>query len=289
MTNYSCIEQFTQFVHLKDLRPATRTEYVRYLRRLADHFRCDPATLCEAQVREHLLHLREAKHYAPSSLHLVRYAYRSFFVECIKTGAAWRVFSDFKIRRPRPIPSILSRGEVARLLGSIHSLRLRTCLRLIYHCGLRVGEAVKLEVGDIKTAQGRLHLRDTKGGRERYVPVHPAMIQELRQYWKDHRHPRWLFPSTPDRASKSAMDVATVQRAVQVARAQLGLPQKVTPHTLRHCYATHLLEEGVSLRLISQFLGHSSLDTTAIYTHLTSTTEAQARQALERLHQALGQ
>ena len=287
MINYPCIEQFTQFVHLKDLRPTTRTEYVRYVRRLGDHFKCDPARLSEAQVRDYLLHLRQIKHYAPASLHLVRYACRSFFVECLKTGVSWTVFADFKIRRPRPIPVILARSEVARLLGAIRSLRLRTCLRLIYHCGLRVGEAVSLEVTDIKTAQGRLHLRDTKGGRERYVPISPAMIQELRDYWKTHQNPRWLFPSTPDQSGDS-MDVATVQRAVQLARDQLGLPRKVTPHTLRHCYATHLLEEGVSLRLISQFLGHSSLDTTAIYTHLTSTTEAHARQALERLHHALG-
>jgi hypothetical protein len=97
---------------------ATRTEYVRYLRRLADHFRCDPATLCETQVREHLLHLREAKHNASSSLHLVRYAYRSFFVECIKTGVGWRVFSDFKIRRPRPIPRILRAAHNAAKAAS---------------------------------------------------------------------------------------------------------------------------------------------------------------------------
>ena len=129
MINYPCIEQFTQFVHLKDLRPATRTEYVRYIRRLGDHFHSDPATLSEAKVRDHLLHLRQVKSYAPASLHLVRFAYRSFFVECIKTGVSWSVFSDFKIRRPRPIPTILARCEVSQLLGAVRSLRLRTCLR----------------------------------------------------------------------------------------------------------------------------------------------------------------
>jgi site-specific recombinase XerD len=287
MINYSCIEQFTQFVHLKDLRPATRRRYVGFIVRLGGYFQCDPSTLSEAQVRDFLLYLRQVKRHAPASLHLARFACRSFFVECLKRGVGWTVFSDFKIRRPRTIPAILARGEVAEFLQSIRSLRLRTCLRLIYHCGLRVSEAVSLEVGDIKSAQGRLHLRDTKGGRERYVPIQAAMIQELRDYWKTHRHPRWLFPSANDR-SAAAMDVATVQRAVQSARAQLSLRQRVTAHTLRHCYATHLLEEGVSLRLISQFLGHSSLDTTAIYTHLTSTTETHAREALERLHQALG-
>jgi site-specific recombinase XerD len=150
---------------------------------------------------------------------------------------------------------------------------------------LRVGEAVSIEVSDIRSAQGRLHLRNTKGGQERYVPISPAMIEELRAFWKTHRHPRWLFATE----GAGHLDVTVVQRTMQRVRSELGLSEKVTPHTLRHCYASHLLEEGVSLRLISQFLGHSSLDTTAIYTHLTTTTETHARQALERLHQALGQ
>ena len=284
LNDYPCLQQFAQFVQLQDLRPATRAQYLRCIHRLGRHFRGDPAALSEVQVREYLLHLRHA-HDSPSTLRIARAACRSFFVPCLKTGLAWTVFSDFKVRRPCPLPTILARSEVARLLAAVCSLRLRTCLRLIYHCGLRVGEAVSIEVGDIRSAQGRLHLRNTKGGQERYVPISPAMIEELRAFWKTHRHPRWLF------ATKGGchLDVTMVQRAMQRVRSELGLSEKVTPHTLRHCYATHLLEEGVSLRLISQFLGHRSLDTTAIYTHLTATTEAHARQALERLHQALGQ
>ena len=112
------------------------------------------------------------------------------------------------------------------------------------------------------------------------------MIEELRAFWKTHRHPRWLFPVAS--LGKGHMDATSVQQALQIALTELGWSKRITPHTLRHCYATHLLEEGVSLRLIGQFLGHSSLDSTAIYTHLTSTTESQARQALERLHQTLG-
>lgn len=285
MLNYPSLQQFTQFVELKDLRAATRSNYVRYIRRLGDHFQADPAGLSEAQLREYLLFLRQVKKWGPSALYGVRFACRCFFVECLKTGAAWTVFADFKVRRPRRLPVILARNEVAQLLGAIRSMRVRTCLRLIYHCGLRLGEAVGIEVTDIRSALGRLHLRDTKGGQERYVPISPAMIEELRAFWKTHRHARWLFPA-PHQGRP--MNRAVVQQAVQMARAELGLSPKVTPHTLRHCYATHLLEEGVSLRLISQFLGHRSLDTTAIYTHLTATTEEHARQALERLHQALG-
>jgi integrase/recombinase XerD len=287
MLNHSCIHQFIQFVQLKDLRPETQAEYVRRIRRLGDHFNADPATLCEAQIRDYLLHLRLVKLYSPSGLQVARAALRGFFVECLKSGLAWTVFTDFKIRRPRPIPVILARTEVAQLLGAIRSLRVKTCLRLIYHCGLRVSEAVSVDVvKDICAAQGRLHLRETKGGKERYVPIGPAMVQELRGYWKTHRHPRWLFPAV--HPGTGHMDASSVQQALQMARVELGWSRKVTPHTLRHCFATHLLEEGVSLRLIGQFLGHSSLDSTAIYTHLTSTTETQARQALERLHQALG-
>lgn len=290
MSNYASIHQFQQFVQLKDLRPATRVEYVRYLRRLADHFQCDPGSITQAQIGEYLLHLRQVKGYSGAALSVARAALRCFFLEATALGASWTIFTDFKIRRPKTLPFILSREEVARLLGAVRSPRLRTCLRLIYHCGLRVGEAVSLQVTDIQTAQCRLHLRNTKGGKHRWVPISPAMMQELRIWWRCHRHPVWIFPAVLHRQAgvDGPLDVGTVQKALQLAREELGFPDTVTPHTLRHCYATHLLEEGVSLRFVNQFLGHGSLDTTAIYTHLTSTTETQARAALDRLHKSLG-
>lgn len=173
----------------------------------------------------------------------------------------------------------------------------RTALTLIYHCGLRVGEAVALQVSDILSARGVIHIRGAKGRKERHVPIAPEMIQRLREYWRLHRHPRWIFPS-PGRNWR--FDSRQLNARLRGSRGSLvgerrpaGLPDGPCPgwdshrslrvHTLRHCFATHLLEAGVSLRLISEYLGHKSLDTTAIYLHLTAPNEERAREALGQL------
>jgi site-specific recombinase XerD len=191
---------------------------------------------------------------------------------------------------------------VAQVLSVVREARLATCLRLIYHCGLRVGEAVQVQVHDINGRENppRLHVRQGKGGKDRFVPLAGAMVEELRAFWKTHRHPRWLFPS-PGRAwaerstvlhqrmgqAGAPMSVSAVQHTFRLARAQSGINPQSTVHTLRHSYATHLLEEGVSLRQISQYLGHESLDTTVIYTHLTAISEARTQAVLQTLYRQL--
>ena len=300
--HYPSITKFQQFVELKDYRPPTKKEYVRYVRKLAEHFQCDPATLTESQLREYFLFLRQHKRYSRSPMNLAKCALRSFFLECHQVQG-WTVFGEVRISQPFVLPVVLSRQEVAAVLGAVREARFRACLRLMYHCGLRVGEATRIEVRDLHETRGqhpRLHVRNGKGGKDRYVPLGPSMVEELRTWWRSHRHPRWLFPSPgrgwADRTESlsqvmsqadGAMSVSSVQMAFKLARGQSGINSAATPHTLRHSYATHLLEEGVSLRQISQYLGHESLDTTVIYTHLTSISEAKTRAALETLHRAL--
>jgi integrase/recombinase XerD len=189
---------------------------------------------------------------------------------------------------------VLTRAEVARLFSVIHEPRFRTLFRLIYCCGLRLGEALALEVGDLRDPT-RLHLRQTKGNKERYVPLPPAMLAELREFWRTHRNPRWLFPGVgrgwrekPQSRVRLAvvdepMGPGSVQCCMRLARTAAQLPATTVVHTLRHSYATHMLEAGVSIRLISAFLGHSSLETTLIYTHLTVVNEASARAAIAKL------
>jgi site-specific recombinase XerD len=295
--DYSSIIRFREFVELKDFKPPTKKEYVRYVRRLADHFHRDPATLSEDQLRSYFLFLRQDKQFSGSAMSIGRAALQLFFRDHLG-HADWKVFSELVIRRNAPLPLVLSREEVQRALACLREERFRVCLRLIYHCGLRVGEAVKIKVTDIDAAQLRLHIRLGKGGKDRCVPITARVIDELRAFWKTHRNPVWLFPAPgrPWRSLRTAtslrchlqnatthMSVSAVQNAFRLARAQSGIHPQASVHTLRHCYATHLLEEGVSLRLISQYLGHASLDVTVIYTHLTATNEGQARAALERL------
>ena len=299
--HYSSITQFQQHVELKDYRPATKKEYVRYVCKLAEHFQCDPATLTENQIREYFLFLRQHKHYKHSPMKAAKYSLRAFYLDCVKVQG-WTVFQEVRIAEPEVLPIVLGRAEVQALLAVVREPRFRTCLRLMYHCGLRVGETVAIEVRDLhgKETPPRLHIRNGKGGKDRYVPVAPAMIQELRDWWIVHRNQKFLFPSPgrgwADRTlslsqamtgSTAPMSVSSVQMAYRLARAASGVNSASTTHSLRHSYATHLLEEGVSLRQISQYLGHESLDTTVIYTHLTAISEARTQAALAALYQPL--
>jgi site-specific recombinase XerD len=300
--HYPSISRFQQFVELKDFRPPTKKEYVRYVRKLAEHFQCDPLTLSENQLREYFLFLRQHKQYKRSPMNVAKCALRCFYLECHKVSG-WTVFGEIRISRPFVLPVVLGRQEVAAVLGAVREARFSACLRLIYHCGLRVGEATRIEVRDLqdsRTDHPRLHVRNGKGGKDRFVPMSPGMVAELRQWWCTHRNPKLLFPSPgrgwADRTlslsqvmhqATEPMSVSSVQMTFKLARGQSRINSAATPHTLRHSYATHLLEEGVSLRQISQYLGHESLDTTVIYTHLTSISEAKTRAALQTLHQAL--
>ena len=298
MNNHPSIAKFTAFVQLKDFRGPTKKEYVRYVRRLGDHYQCDPATLTEDQVRAYYLELRQVRKFGASAMKVAKCALRAFFRDCLHIGG-WTVFDELRIAPPKTLPLVLPREQVAALLKTVQQPRYRTVLGLICHTGLRVGEAVRIQLRDLRethTPHPRLHVRCGKGGKDRYVPVSPAMVTELRDWWKTHRHPAFLFPGPttgwrergqPVQRSDRHLSISAVQNTFRLARAASGLPAEATVHTLRHCYATHLLEEGVSLRLISQYLGHASLETTLIYTHLTPLNEARTRTALEVLRRAV--
>jgi site-specific recombinase XerD len=298
---FPSLTKFRAFVELKDFRAPTKKEYVRYVRKLGEHYACDPATLSEDQLRAYFLFLRQEKKFGGSAMKLARCALRAFFRDCLQVPG-WTVFEEVRVAPPQTLPLVLTREQVATLLGAVREARYRTVLTLIYHTGLRVGEAVRIELRDLRethTPHPRLHVRCGKGGKDRFVPLAPAMVAALRAWWQTHRHAQFLFPgptagwrerAQPAGAAQHAathLSVSAVQNTFRLARAASALPAEATVHTLRHCYATHLLEEGVSLRLISQYLGHASLETTVIYTHLTPLNEARTRAALATLHRAV--
>lgn len=292
-TDHASVQRFADLLKLRSLAHSTRAEYLRYLRRLGARAGVDPATLNEEAVRAHILKLKTAHGYAPSSMRTAVAALSAFYN--LHLGNAWKLFGLVRSPDRQTLPSVLTRGQLAALFAVVREERFRTLFRTIYACGLRVSEAVSLRVGDIEAAGARVRVRDAKGGKDRLVPLPAWALQELRAYWKTHRHPTLLFPGVgrgwrdrPESAGRLAqalepMGVGSVQACLRQARAAARLPEGVCVHTLRHSYATHLLEEGVSIRLISAYLGHASLETTLIYTHLTAVNEAGARAALERL------
>lgn len=292
-TDHQSLVRFAELLLLRSAAHSTRAEYLRYVRRLGVQAGVDPATLTEEQVRAHLLNLKTAHAYSPSSMRTATAAFKAFYNEHL--GKTWTIFSLVRSPDRQTLPTVLTREQIARLFATVREPRFRTLLRTIYACGLRVSEAVNLRVADVESNGTCLRIRDAKGGKDRLVPLPAWALLDLRTHWKTHGHPSLLFPSVgrgwrdkPGSLARLAaavepMGVGSVQNCLRHARADARLPEGTCVHTLRHSYATHLMEEGVCIRVISAYLGHSSLETTLIYTHLTKVNEASARAALERL------
>lgn len=183
---------------------------------------------------------------------------------------------------------MLTVDEVRRLIDAVRTLHNKTYLWTVYSLGLRLTEGLHLQVGDIDSARMLVHVHRGKGSKDRFVPLPVKTLTMLREYWATHRNAHWLFPAT-GRSGKAAalahepMATASVQGALRKVVEEVGIRKHVSMHTLRHSYATHLLEAGVSLRLIQQYLGHRSLRTTMVYLHLTSQGQEQARAAIDKL------
>ena len=292
--DYPCIIRLDEDLALTGRAKSTIAEYLRYARRLAAWSGRDPAVLAEEDVRAFLLHLKRVAKYKPNSLRLVTAALRFLFRRVL--GRDWQVLELVSAPDAYRLPVALTREQIAKLLGSTRKEYVRMSFELMYGCGLRVGEVVKLEVRDIR-GKGQpaqhLHLRGTKGGGERLVPLPPTLYARLGRFWLTHRHPVFLFPSkgwthkargagTKDLALASThISEGAIQHAMGLVRRAAGFPEGICCHTLRHSYATHSLEAGVNLRQLSAYLGHSSLEITAKYLHLTQVSEATALAAIE--------
>jgi site-specific recombinase XerD len=276
---------------LEDLQLAGFSErtqecYLRAVRQLAVHFGRSPDQLTEAQVRDYFLHIKNVKKFSSSALKIAHSGIKFFYSHTAVRD--WASLLKLRVPRSKSLPDVLTVDEVRRLLDAVRTHHNRTFLWTIYSLGLRLQEGLALEVGDIDSARMVVHVHRGKGAKDRYVPLPARTLTLLREYWATHRHPRLLFPATGRNhlqapTATRPMGKASVQGALRRVVLQLGFRKSIHVHTLRHSYATHLLEAGVNLRLIQQYLGHSSLQTTMVYLHLTSTGQEQARATIERL------
>ncbi len=258
----------------------TQEAYLLAVSQLAKHYRKPPDQIEEEELRQYFLFLKNEKHAARASCTLALCGIKFFYERTL--GREWKTFEFLRPPKEKKLPVVLSVAEVGRVLGCVHRWRYRVCLTTIYACGLRLLEGVQLQVKDIDGERQLLHIHQGKGGKDRCVPLPSASLKMLRQHWLTHRNPLWLFPS-PLEESNQPMNESGVQRAFRAAVQESGIHKQATVHTLRHSYATHLLEAGVNLRIIQSYLGHTSPSTTAIYTHLTSTTETQTRQTIDEI------
>ena len=275
-----------QDLQLAGLGPRTQEAYLRAVRQLADHFHTPPDQLTEPQIREYLLHLKNDRKFASASLGIAYAGIKFFYTHT--AARDWKSLERIRVRRDKKLPDVLSRDEVRRLIDAVRTPHNRAYFWTVYSLGLRLTEGLHLHVADIDSARMMVHVRHGKGARDRFVPLPTTTLKALREYWASHRHPTWLFPATgrDHRAAATAdhpMERSSVQGALRRVVRDLGLRKAISIHTLRHSYATHLLEAGVNLRLIQQYLGHSSLQTTMVYLHLTAASQDQARQRIEAL------
>jgi site-specific recombinase XerD len=256
---------------MEDLRIRNKSErtvktYVSLVARFARHFGKPPDQLGLEEIRAYQLHLIEQK-VSWSLFNLSVCALRFFF--CVTLGRPWEIKHLPFAKKPRRLPVVLSGDEVLRLLAAADGPVYRLMLTIAYAAGLRVSEVVALRAADIDSARMVLHVRKGKGGKERQVPLSPVLLDQLRAYWRSHRavlaDSPWLFPSR-DRSKHVSKDL--VQRACKRAARRANLAKDVTPHTLRHSYATHLLEAGTDLRTVQELLGHAWMTTTVVYTHV---------------------
>lgn len=279
-------QQLLTELKLQGLAPKTIDAYSRAVRRITAYFNCCPDRLTQQQLKIFFAALVDSHSW--STVKLDRNGLQFFYRHVL--DKQWEWVRIFKPPQVRSLPDILTQAEVRQLINGIHQPRYRVFFLAVYSMGLRLGEGLQLEIGDIDAARQRVHIRQGKGRKDRYVPLPDVTLHALRAYWKTHRHPRWLFPglfggSQPTHIAPSPMDRGGVQAAMRAAVATQGIHRKITVHSLRHSYATHLLEQGVDLREIQQILGHASPQTTARYAHLTELTHSNARTKIEQLMQ----
>ncbi len=247
--------------------------YSRAVRRVTLFFDRCPDRLTVDDLKDYFSSL--VKTHSWSTVKVDRNGLQFFYKHVL--GKEWKWVDIVKPPVVKTLPDILTHKELTRLINSAKELRYQAFILCIYSTGMRLGEALNLKVGDIDATRRRLHIRNAKGGKDRYITLPKAALYALRLYWATHRNPQWLFPlgkqSDERRLGKRPMNRGGLQKAFQLIVKDAGIKKKVTIHSLRHCYGAHLLEGGASLRAIQQEMGHESPKTTAIYTQLTQVSE----------------
>lgn len=279
-------QRMIECLQLRGLSERTQESYVRAVRQLSEHYHKRPDLITEAELRQYFLFLKNVKHYSRNTMTIAICGIRCFYKDTLQRE--WDIFGIVRPAPEKKLPVILSREEVRQVLSIIRLPRYQVCLSAIYSCGLRLQEGTNLRVPDIDSGRLMIHVRHGKGAKDRYVPLPQRTLELLRDYWKTHRNPLLLFPAEGRNhinlaGATEPMSKSSVQDAFHAALKESGNNKRATVHTLRHSWATHLLEAGVNLRLIQEWLGHSSPATTSVYTHLTAKAEQLGAQTIDQL------
>lgn len=280
-------DKMVKMLQLNGKGDSSQKAYARAVRMLVDHYHKDPDLITEEELQNYFLYRRNTSKWAPNTMRICHAGIRFFYENVLRRD--WHIFGVLGALHERRLPAIFSVEETYRLLGCVKTLHNYVFLRTVYSCGLRLQEGLCLEIFDIDKDRMMIHVHRGKGAKDRYVPLPHSTLDLLRRYWRTHRHPRLLFPAV-GRNHKGApnaqnpMAKASVQGAFRAAKAEAGINKKNTCiHTLRHCYATHCLEAGVNIHAIQRYLGHSQLETTMLYLHLTHKGQEDAYKVIDHI------
>lgn len=279
-------QRMIEDMQLRGLAVRTQESYVLAVAQLARHYGKSPERISEEELRCYFLYLTNEKKASRSTITQALCGIKFLYQHTLRRE--WTILEFVRPPKEKKLPVVLSVEEVQQVLGNLRHPRYFACLSVIYACGLRLHEGVRLQVGDIDSSRQMIHVHGGKGNKDRLVPLPDPVLQLLRSYWASHRHVQWLFPSPPEHGqplatATSPISDSSVQKAFRAALGTSGIHKPASVHTLRHSWATHLLENGVNLRQIQAWLGHNSPQTTALYTHLTRRTEDLALEGLNRL------
>jgi integrase/recombinase XerD len=266
-------------LRLRNLRPATQECYLGCARKFAAYHKRSPAEMGEKEVRDFLVHLRDEKHLNPSTIKGYVAALKFLYANTLGRPEVVRPWLHPRIEKK--LPDVLSREEVETLLGAVESIKYRAALMTAYGSGLRIGEVCRLQIDDIDSGRMLLHIRDGKGGRDRYALLSPRLLEVLRTYWRAERPAGpYLFPGEKEGTHLTADSVRAVQHTVAK---ECGIRKRATPHILRHSFATHLHDAGTDIRTIQVLLGHRSIRTTQIYTQVSPEHLSRVKSPLDTL------
>jgi len=274
-------------LQLAGMSDSTQECYARSVRQLIEFYDKDPREITEQELEEYFLYRRNTSKWSPSTLKICYCGLKFFFINVLKKE--WHLFKMLKAQTEKRLPCVLSQEEVFQILNHVRTFHNYTYLSTVYSCGLRLQEALYLQVSDIDSKRMMIHVHRGKGAKDRYVPLPHENLILFRQYWVTHRNPLLIFPALGrgnknGPSAKTPMAIGSVQGAFRKAKNKTGIKKRrVSIHTLRHSYATHLLEAGVNIRVIQRYLGHANLETTMIYLHLTQKGQEDAYDIIDNL------
>jgi len=260
-------------LQLAGMSERTQECYTRAIRQLVDFYKKTPDKITESQLENYFLHRKNIDKWAAATLRIAYSGIKFFFRNVLKRD--WHIFTYLNAKTPKSLPCILSKEEVFSILNRVTRFHNYSYLSTVYACGLRLSEALNLQISDIDSHRMMIHVHRGKGAKDRYVPLPHNTLSLLRKYWLTHKNPVLIFPAlgrggNEGTISKRPMSIEGVQGGFRRAKFAAGIKKRrVSVHTLRHCYATHLLEAGVNPRTIQRYMGHSTLETTMVYFHLT--------------------